>query len=232
MLSGPFPTRTMKLSTRNDVRSPPSSGAPSFAGLPLSKPPAPRTLTSGYGVVIEKEEKLRVTNRDCLGEVHGAESSGLWRILRDHQILLQANQALLRQRCEQLPHAERFADLQDEQPASSQTANSLPPGRIPSLPDLVSRHTSLIGDIDALIARAERGENGEPMLAEIEHNHAEMARMLMALISEDEAPPRERPARSETAAWDNEGGGPRPGQRDARLRKNPAAPDLMIEGRS
>ena len=178
----------MHLSTQNDVRSPPRSGDQINAGRPPAGGLRPQPLTSGYGVLLEKEERLLATNRDYIGDVYGAHSGALWRILREHQLLLESNLALLKHRCESLPHGERFVPLYAEHIDSAPHDDaSAPPREMSGLADLIARHASLIGDVDALIARARHGERDEPDLTEIERNHEGMAWMLQALQKEDDA---------------------------------------------
>ncbi len=173
----------MHLATQNDFhsrsdrrgRNPPDTSLDQDAA-------SPHPLTSGFGVVIEKEDSLGRINRDSLGEIHTAGKSDLWRVLRHHQLLIEKNQELLLNRCDQLSRGERFARLYDANRPWSAESQAVAHDEEGALGDLLARHTSLIGDLDALISRAKRGEHDEDLLAEIERNHEEMAWMLMTLL--------------------------------------------------
>lgn len=178
----------MYLATQNDFRSRSDRRGQNPPDTSLDPDtPTPHPLTSGFGVVIEKEDSLGRIIRDSLGEIHTAGKSDLWRILRQHQLLIEKNQELLLNRCEQLSRGERFARLYDDGRPWALEPHAVAHDEIGTLGDLLARHTSLIGDLDALISRAKRGEHDEGLLAEIEHNHEEMAWMLMTLMKEEEA---------------------------------------------
>jgi hypothetical protein len=177
----------MYLATQNDFCARPERRGrttPDTTLDPDTAPPQP--LTSGFGVVIEKEDSLERINRDSLGDIHTVGKSELWRLLRHHQLLIEKNHELLLHRCEQLSHGERFARLHAENRPWADTPRAVAHDRHATLTDLLARHTSLIGDLDALISRARRGEHDEILLAEVERNHEEMAWMLMTLIKEAE----------------------------------------------
>lgn len=176
----------MYLATQNDFCSRPERRGRNPPDTSLDPETAsPQPMTSGFGVVIEKEDCLGRINRESLGEIHTVGKSDLWCLLRHHQLLIEKNQQLLLHRCDQLSRGERFTRLYTANrpwAGAPRAAN----GRHGPLPDLLARHTSLIGDLDALISRAKRGEHDESLLAEIERNHEEMAWMLMALMKEEE----------------------------------------------
>lgn len=177
----------MHLATQNDFCSRSERRGRNPPDTSLDPDPAPpHPLTSGFGVVIEKEDSLGRTNRDSLGEIHTAGHSALWRVLRHHQLLIEKNQELLLQRCDQLSRGDRFDRLYDASRPWAGDRQATAREEDGTLSDLLARHTSLIGDLDALISRAKRGEHDEGLLAEIERNHEEMAWMLMTLIKEKE----------------------------------------------
>lgn len=201
----------MQLSARNDVGAAPRSPARQFPRPPPatafpSRPP----LTSGYGVLFEKEERLRSAVCDRIGEAHGGHGSDLRRILRRHQKLLEANQTLLRRRCDELPCGSRFGALRNPHPHWPLARGSDPLEERSALGDLVARHASLIGDIEALVSRAAGRERAEPLLVEMEQNHEDMAWMLTALINEDDDAllDAQGDLSAEEERWETEGGGP------------------------
>lgn len=176
----------MQYITDSDSRSPPPSGgivtrAQSDAQNTTARPP----LTSGFGAVIEKEHDLQTAIEGSVGQVSGAHAVEIDRILRHHHAQLSANIALLAQRYEALPSPERFVSWTSRRHSLEAPR---PPGHydeIELLPELISRHNSLLASIEALIGCGHDGQRGELILSEISRNHEEMAWMLTALLKED-----------------------------------------------
>jgi hypothetical protein len=166
------------------------------------------SLTSGFGSVMEQELEMQEATSHCLAEANGPHAGGIARVLRDQQARLAANVALLEQRYEMRPHPERFRTLR-ERLAEGRTSD----GQRPSgarLPGLVTQHTSLLGQIDTLIAEGSDGQRGELILKEVARSHEEMAWVLTGLINKED---RARDGEASVVAlaaeqrWENEGGG-------------------------
>lgn len=174
-------------------------------------------LTSGFGSVMEREQHIRRSTDAELGRDNGPQSIVIDRLLRQQQMLLDANLALLAQRYEMLPHPTRFASLRTGADRPSRTATVQ--NTAGWLSSLVAQHLNLRRAIEALIAQRPDGQRGELILAEVARNHDQMALMLTALIKEDavrDAVPfpvmalnRISPdARASEVNWENEGGAP------------------------
>ena len=210
----------MHLSTQRDSRSPFFfSGTTTRAATGPHDRSAQPPLTSGFGAVLEKEHELQSAIAGHLAPVSGPKADDLDRILRSQQSRIGANIALLEQRYEMLPHPERFQALHGVHFSPTQAPPSAGPDSPGSLPDLVARHQSLIGDIDALITRGADGQRGELILLQIGRNHEDMAGVLTALLREDDSVRDLEPVPVTAAAsptpgtteggWENEGGAPR-----------------------
>ena len=205
----------MKKYTETDSRSPPQSGgvitrAPTSAGNDTAQPP----LTSGFGAVIEKELDLRSATEESFGQMTGAHSADLDRILKHQHSRLGANIALLEQRYEALPNPERFVNWHDRERPPVQPGR-MQPAEVGLLPNLVAQHIRLLADIDALIDCAPDGQRGELILTEVSRSHEEMAWVLTALVKEDDSTRRTVRDRNADGPggtgfaqenWDNEGG--------------------------
>ncbi len=181
-------------------------------------------LTSGFSSVMEQEHDLQNLTHQYLGTVNGRDSGIINRILCTQQVTLGANIALLEQRYELLPHAERF-HVSHGRLAATDPAADRPSGRtsMELLPDLVAHHIDLLRKIDALVARGSNGQRGELILTEVARNHEQMACTLTALLKGDDkmhdgsaetavAPvaTTSPAAIAANAAWENEGGPVRP----------------------
>lgn len=171
-------------------------------------------ITSGFGAVIEKEQRLLRATEDSLDQPAGQYSVGLDRILRHQLGRLWANIALIEQRYEALPSPDRFVNwhARSSPPAAERSERQ---NQSRCLADLASQHTRLLTDIEALIIRSPDGQRGELILNEVSQNHEEMAWMLTALVKDDESAQRtehdRNGGRTEEAIraqqnWDNEGG--------------------------
>ena len=211
----PEPSSFMQNITDSDSRSPPQTGGVvTRAQSDSANDTAQPSLTSGFGAVIQKEYDLRTATEESRGQVSGHRALDMDRILRHQHSRLGANIALLEQRYEALPNPERFVTWGNGGNA---------PSRLPAaeryndgiLPGLIELHTTLRGDIEALIGCAADGQRGELILTEVSRSHEEMAWTLIALLKEDESMARltDNPAGSGEATtrraqerWDNEGG--------------------------
>ncbi len=208
----------MQNTADSDSRSPPPAASLISQTSPsLGVDTTPPSLTSGFGTVIEKEHDLQVATLDSCGDADAELSGAMERILRHQHSRLGANIALLEQRYEALPNPERFVSWRSlhRPPAAPRRA---PRDETNLLPDLIARHGHLLADIETLIGCAVDGERGELILAEVSRSHAEMAKVLAALLTETEivverAPDAEasqpRGTRQAQEDWDNEGGAAR-----------------------
>jgi hypothetical protein len=169
----------MQHTADHDSRSPPRG----------EEDPAKTSLTSGYGAVIEKEQALQASTGGTLRRVRGDHSNDVDRILRQQHSCLGANIALLEQRSEALPKPARFVNWQNRERAPL-TTERLHRSETEMLQDLNALHIKLLADIETLISCAPGGQRSELILAEISHNHEEMAWMLTALLKEKEAADR------------------------------------------
>jgi hypothetical protein len=202
--------------TDGDSRSPPQArGAVTRAQTDPENTTAQPPLTSGFGAVIEKEHALQNATEGSLGHRVGQHATELDRILRHQHSRLGANIALLEQRYEALPNAERFSSWSDRRHPPATPRREEDRDEIDLLPDLIARHTRLLADIEALIGCAPDGQRGELILAEVRRNHEEMAWMLTALLKDDESAKRIahdnsgdalRETRGAQQNWDNDGG--------------------------
>lgn len=210
----------MHPSTPHDSPSPSFYGDTTIAAAGLNNANAPRSLTSGFGTVLEKEHELRSATEGYLAEATGPHSTDLDRILRQQQTRIGANIALLEQRYEMLPHAKRFQALHGVHFSPTRARPTAEPENGGTLPNLVAQHRSLIGNLDALIIRDSDGQRGELILTAIGRNHEDMAGVLTALLRADD-PARDRVTVPVVAAvgptpgttegsWENEGGASRP----------------------
>ena len=182
--------------------------------------PVRRSLTSGFGAVMEQERDLQASTLGCVGAETGPRSTDVDRILRHQETQLGANIALLGQRYEMLPSPGRFRALQGKaRPPARRVAGAADDDD--PLRALIAQHVGLLGNIDVLIAQRPDGQRGELILNEVARNHEEMAWMLTALIKEDEsvrdrlpspviaaAAPAPTPGTTE-GNWENEGGAAR-----------------------
>lgn len=201
--------------THSDSRSFPPLGGVVTRALPGPRnDTAQPSLTSGFGAVIEKEEDLQTATEVSLGQASGDQAIAIDRILRQQHSRLGANIALLEQRYETLPRAERFVNWQGRH-RPPVTPRHVGGDESTLLADLIALHTNLLANIEALIGCAPDGQRGELILTEVRRNHEEMSRMLTALLKED-GTSRRMPDEKAAAApgstsraeerWDNEGG--------------------------
>src|SRR5437667_15455 len=109
-------------------------------------------VTSGYGSVMEQERELQSSTGGCLEAVSGPHAREVDGILRQQQVRLGANIALLERRCESLPHPGRFLTLQKRFTPLARARRVAPAESIGLLPDLVARHVNLLQQLTALIA--------------------------------------------------------------------------------
>jgi len=166
---------------------------------------------------MEQEHELHAATGGYLGEDHGARSGSIDRILLEQQVRLGVNITLLEQRYEMLPSPARFQALKEKHRPPAKARHVGEAGVNDSLRDLVAQHLSLLERIQLLMAQGPDGQRGALILAEIAHNHEEMAWMLTALLHEDlsaydlvHSPviaAAKSPGPSE-ANWENEGGAP------------------------
>jgi hypothetical protein len=175
------------------------------------RPPA-RSFASGFGAVLEQESDLQASTEGYLGTVDGPHSAATDRILRDQQIRLGANVSLLEQRYDMLPASARFRGLRGRlrPPAKARRVTM---ESIDALRHLVAEHLGLMENLELLM-----GKRGEHLLAEVAHNHEEMAWMLTALLKEDQSVrdqvaipmvarrPVPAPLTATEGNWENEGG--------------------------
>ena len=204
----------MHLSTDSDQPSALLGGKTtrSDRGRDTAQPP----LTSGFGAVMEQEEKIQCATERSVGGDKGPKSAAIDRILRDHGTRLGANIALLEQRYETLPHPSRFKMLRANPDRLSTAEHAVIGCDDGILSALASQHVALLGKIETLIRQRPDGQRGELILAEIARNHEEMARMLTALVNDDESLRDMVPLSASEApvpalpkgeaAWENEGG--------------------------
>lgn len=200
----------------NDSQSPPQPGGViPRAQADLQTTTARSALTSGFGSVIEKEHALQDFTKGSLGHVNGQHATDLDRILRHQHYRLGANIALLEQRHGAWPTPERFVSRNDRRHPPTPTRRKTSWDEIDLLPDLITRHTGLLADIEALINCVADGRRGELILTEVRRNHEEMVWMLNALMNDDESAKRRAHDTGEEASpetrgaqenWDNEGG--------------------------
>jgi hypothetical protein len=191
------------------------SGAAAGASSPPNLSLSP--LTSGFGTVIEKERSLQRTTGGALRELSGRHATEIGRMLRQHEVRLGANIALLEERFEMLPHPARFVPWGHPSVSSGTRQLESAAGAAP-LPMLASRHAALLADVDALLAGLPGGGRAEAALTEVRRSHEEMGWVLTAFVNEDATqarlPDESRRGPSDPGsaeqAWDNEGGAARP----------------------
>jgi hypothetical protein len=137
----------------------------------------------GFGAVMEQEHVLRSSTSGFLDSAPGRQETAIDRILRTQQIQLGANIALLEQRYE-MPAPAAAADRAREPHASSMPVT---PASVDRLSALVSHHVKVLGQIDTLLAAGGDGQRGGLILAQVAHNHEEMAWTLTTLLKENES---------------------------------------------
>src|ERR1043166_6123044 len=144
-------------------------------------------LASGFGAVMEQEQKIQSFTEEYIGADNGPHSAAIDRILRQQQTRLGANIALLEQRYEMLPPARIQTRHAKHPPLSYARRIMATPDDSGVLQKLVAQHLDLIRNIETLIDQRPDGQRGTLILAEIARNHEDMAWMLTALLKEEDS---------------------------------------------
>lgn len=196
------------------------------------------TPTKGFGPLLEEEHALQVSNADNLLFVAGPRASAIRRLLEDQQGRIAGGIGLVEKRVETLPYPERFHSLAHHRVAP---ADGMPEPRETGLAGLAHQHLSLQSGLLSLIEHRPAGGQPELLLVAAARNHEEMARMLTALLNEDDTV-RDRvngpiiahaPSNPAEARWENEGGTQRPvASSSAEDRSRPAGTGSSTPGSS
>lgn len=189
-----------------ESRNPPSE--------PTSSRRTPVPPTRGFGPLLEQEHALETSVSDNLLFVDGPRSAEIRCLLESQQGRIAGGIMLLEQRLERLPYPERFRALAQHR---AHAPEGMPAARETGLAHLAHQHLDLQDSLLALIEHRSEGGRSERILLAVAQNHEEMARMLNALLSEDDTV-RDREILPIIAAanpnpveqsWENEGGAAR-----------------------
>lgn len=185
---------------------------------PQTGPTSPRRAamppTRGFGPLLEQEHALETSVSDNLLFVDGPRSAEIRCLLESQQGRIAGGIMLLEQRLERLPYPERFRALAQ---LRVHAAEGMPAARETGLAHLAHQHVDLQDSLLALIEHRSEGGRSERILLAVAQNHEEMARMLNALLSEDDMV-RDREILPIIVAanpnpveqsWENEGGAAR-----------------------
>ena len=149
-----------------------------MASRPVAAPP-----TRGFGPLLTQEHALEISNRDNLLFVAGPRSADIRRMLEGQQGRIAGGILLLEERVESLPHPVRFQALGHHRPDPEE---GMPAPRPTGLADLVSQHLNLQSGLLTLIEHRPEGGRIERLLVAVARSHEEMAKLLKALIAEED----------------------------------------------
>lgn len=159
-----------------------SGGTVTRAAVVRHSPAAEPSLAGGLGAVMEQERELQAATGESLRALNGHHAAATERLLRDHQVRLGANLALLEQQFEMLPPAGPRPAL-DGRPApqTSVRCAAVVLQEVGPLPALVAQHLTVLKDIEALIGQHPDGQRSELIMTKVARNHEDMAWTLIAL---------------------------------------------------
>ncbi|MDX2185984.1 MAG: hypothetical protein SFV32_03545 [Opitutaceae bacterium] len=193
------------------------TGQPGNSGLPSSDTDLhhePVSLKSGYGTVVEREKKLIADNRYEFDSSQTQELSRITRILAHHDALLLTTLNLILSRMETLPCPARFESWQSHREVDERQTPHPDRTEQRVIADLIGKHTAMIRDLQALVAKPAGAEQVERLLSEAIAHHDDMAWMLNSILREQETsgnphslmPDVAASEQTAVARWDGEGG--------------------------
>lgn len=140
--------------------------------------------TSGFGPLLAQEHEIQLLSEEGARGNQGA----LGAVLREQQMRVRANIALLGERDERRPHAFFFPVLPARRSAKNEMARSRPDAVLSPLTTLIGRHQRVLGSIGRLMAAHPEGQRDERILARVAHSHEEMVGALTGWFDGDSSP--------------------------------------------